>query len=65
MLEFQPYFYGLLLDYYQYAWRERAMSYVNIIKIDLNIKTYFKSSGQINYEAIIWIDHPAQRFSLA
>jgi hypothetical protein len=41
------------------------MIYVNIIKIDLNIKTYFISSGQINYEAIIWIDHPAQRFSLA
>ena len=62
LLEFKPYYYDLLLvdinmpDVNGYELVEK------IIKLDLNIKVCFMTSGEINYEAITEIRHPTKSF---
>jgi CheY-like chemotaxis protein len=62
LLEFKPYYYDLLLV-------DINMPAVNgyelcekLLKLDLNIKVCFMSSGEINYEALREIHHPTKSF---
>lgn len=60
--EFKPYFYDLLLVDINMPSVNGYELVEKIIKLDLNIKVCFMSSGEINYEAIREIHHPAKSF---
>ena len=62
LVEFKPYFYDLLLVDINMPTVNGYELVEKIIKLDLNIKVCFMSSGEINYEAIREIHHPAKSF---
>lgn len=62
LLEFKPYYYDLLLVDINMPSVGGYELVEKIIKLDLNIKVCFMTSGEINYEAIIEIRHPTKSF---
>jgi two-component SAPR family response regulator len=62
LVDFKPYFYDLLLVDINMPTVNGYELVEKIIKLDLNIKVCFMSSGEINYEAIREIRHPAKSF---
>lgn len=62
LLEFKPYYYDLLLVDINMPSVSGYELVEKIIKLDLNIKVCFMTSGEINYEAITEIRHPTKSF---
>lgn len=62
LLEFKPYYYDLLLVDINMPGVSGYELVEKIIKLDLNIKVCFMTSGEINYEAITEIRHPTKSF---
>jgi CheY-like chemotaxis protein len=62
LLEFEPYYYDLLLVDINMPSVSGYELVEKIIKPDLNIKVCFMTSGEINYEAITEIRHPTKSF---
>lgn len=62
LVEFKPYYYDLVLVDINMPTVNGYELVEKIIKLDLNIKVCFMSSGEINYEAIREIHHPSKSF---
>lgn len=62
LLDFKPYFYDLLLVDINMPLINGYELVEKITKLDLNIKVCFMSAGEVNYEAIREICHPARSF---
>jgi CheY-like chemotaxis protein len=62
LLEFKPYYYDLLLVDINMSSVSGYELVEKIIKLNLNIKVCFMTSGEINYEAITEIRHPTKSF---
>jgi CheY-like chemotaxis protein len=62
MEDFRPYYYDLLLVDINMPTVNGYELVDKIIKLDLNIKVCFMSSGEVNYEAIREIRHPVNSF---
>jgi CheY-like chemotaxis protein len=62
LLEFKPYYYDLLLVDINMPGVNGYELVEKIIRLDLNIKVCFMTSGEINYEAITEIRHPTRSF---
>lgn len=62
LVEFKPYYYDLLLVDINMPTVNGYELVEKIIKLDLNIKVCFMSSGNLNYEAIREIRHPVKSF---
>jgi CheY-like chemotaxis protein len=62
LVEFKPYYYDLLLVDINMPTVNGYELVEKIIKLDLNIKVCFMTSGEINYEAITEIRHPTKSF---
>lgn len=62
LLEFKPYYYDLLLVDINMPGVNGYELVEKIVRLDLNIKVCFMTSGEINYEAITEIRHPARSF---
>ncbi|MGC1135363.1 MAG: response regulator [Nitrososphaeraceae archaeon] len=60
--EFKPYYYDLLLVDINMPTVNGYELVEKIIRLDLNIKVCFMSSGEVNYEAIREIHHPVKSF---
>ncbi|MPZ05754.1 MAG: response regulator [Nitrososphaeraceae archaeon] len=60
LVEFKPYYYDLLLVDINMPTVNGYELVEKIIKLDLNIKVCFMSSGEVNYEAIREIRHPVK-----
>lgn len=62
LAEFKPYYYDLLLVDINMPGVNGYELVEKIVRLDLNIKVCFMTSGEINYEAITEIRHPARSF---
>jgi CheY-like chemotaxis protein len=62
LVEFKPYYYDLVLVDINMPTVNGYELVEKIIKLDLNIKVCFMSSGELNYEAIREIHHPVKSF---
>ena len=62
LVEFKPYYYDLLLVDINMPTVNGYELVEKIIRLDLNIKVCFMSSGEVNYEAIREIHHPVKSF---
>lgn len=62
LVEFKPYYYELVLVDINMPTVNGYELVEKIIKLDLNIKVCFMSSGELNYEAIREIHHPVKSF---
>lgn len=62
LVEFKPYYYDLILVDINMPTVNGYELVEKIIKLDLNIKVCFMSSGELNYEAIREIHHPVKSF---
>ena len=62
--EFKPYYYDLVLVDINMPTVNGYELVEKIIKLDVNIKVCFMSSGEVNYEAIREIHHPVKSFGL-
>jgi CheY-like chemotaxis protein len=62
LVEFKPYYYELVLVDINMPTVNGYELIEKIIKLDLNIKVCFMSSGEVNYEAIREIRHPVRSF---
>ena len=62
IVEFKPYYYDLVLVDINMPTVNGYELVEKIIKLDLNIKVCFMSSGELNYEAIREIHHPVKSF---
>ena len=62
LAEFKPYYYDLLLVDINMPAVNGYELVEKIIRLDLNIKVCFMSSGEVNYEAIRQIHHPVRNF---
>lgn len=62
LIEFKPYYYDLVLVDINMPTVNGYELVEKIIKLDLNIKVCFMSSGELNYEAIREIHHPVKSF---
>jgi CheY-like chemotaxis protein len=62
LLEFKPYFYDLLLVDINMPGLNGYELVEKIVRLDLNIKICFMTSGEINYEALNEIRHPSRSF---
>ena len=60
LAEFKPYYYDLLLVDINMPGVNGYELVEKIVRLDLNIKVCFMTSGEINYEAITEIRHPAR-----
>ena len=62
LAEFKPYYYDLVLVDINMPTVNGYELVEKIVKLDLNIKVCFMSSGEVNYEAIREIHHPVESF---
>jgi CheY-like chemotaxis protein len=62
LVEFKPYYYDLVLVDINMPTVNGYELVEKIIRLDLNIKVCFMSSGEVNYEAIREIHHPVKSF---
>jgi CheY-like chemotaxis protein len=62
LAEFKPYYYDLVLVDINMPTVNGYELVEKIVKLDLNIKVCFMSSGEVNYEAIREIHHPVKSF---
>ena len=62
LLEFRPYHYDLVLVDINMPSVNGYELVEKVVKLDLNIKVCFMSSGELNYEAIREIRHPTRSF---
>jgi CheY-like chemotaxis protein len=62
LIEFKPYYYDLVLVDINMPTVNGYELVEKIIKLDLNIKVCFMTSGELNYEAIREIHHPVKSF---
>ncbi|MGB7960798.1 MAG: response regulator [Nitrososphaeraceae archaeon] len=62
LVEFKPYCYDLVLVDINMPTVNGYELVEKIIRLDLNIKVCFMSSGEVNYEAIREIHHPVKSF---
>lgn len=62
LVEFKPYYYELLLVDINMPSINGYELVEKVIKLDVNIKICFMSSGKVNYEAIREIRHPCKSF---
>jgi CheY-like chemotaxis protein len=62
LLEFRPYHYDLVLVDINMPGVNGYELVEKVVKLDLNIKVCFMSSGEMNYEAIREIRHPTRSF---
>ena len=62
LVDFKPYYYDLVLVDINMPTVNGYELVEKIIRLDLNIKVCFMSSGEVNYEAIREIHHPVKSF---
>jgi two-component SAPR family response regulator len=62
LAEFKPYYYDLVLVDINMPTVNGYELVEKVVKLDLNIKVCFMSSGEVNYEAIREIQHPVKSF---
>ena len=62
LVDFKPYYYDLVLVDINMPTVNGYELVEKIIRLDLNIKVCFMSSGEVNYEALREIHHPVKSF---